>query len=398
MRIALILPGFSSDEHDWCIPALLNFVRAASQRVELEVFALRYPHRRDTYRIGNATVHSLGWAQRRGVHSATLWANAVALITQRHRHRPFDVLHTQWADEPGWIGATAASLLSVPLIISVIGGELSDLSDIGYGLQQHALPRRLIAWTLRNATRVTGGSQYTLDLIRAHGIAQPTWLPWGVDTKFFAPLPPSQQPASIVSGVEGCGLYVNRILRQAQDATFASRPLINVGSLLPVKGQLSLLRVMRRVVDAIPQARLQLVGEGPLKHDLRLVIEQLNLQAHVTLNEAIAHDELPALYQQASLFAQTSLHEGQGMAVLEAMACGVPCVGTSVGVVPELAPTAACAVPVGDERALAEAIIELLRDDQKRAALGQAARQKVEELYSVEKCVERFVVLWSGSR
>src|SRR2546422_820628 len=76
MRVALIVPGFSADEEDWCIPALLNFVRALAQRVELEVFALRYPHRRGQYRIGNASVHSFGYATRRGPASLALWREA----------------------------------------------------------------------------------------------------------------------------------------------------------------------------------------------------------------------------------------------------------------------------------------------------------------------------------
>jgi glycosyltransferase involved in cell wall biosynthesis len=379
MRIALVLPGFSSDEHDWCIPALLNLVRAASKAVDLEVFTLRYPHRRDTYRIGNAVVHSLGWAQRRSVHSATLWANAVQLIAQRHRHKPFDVLHTQWADEPGWIGVTAARWLCIPSIVSVIGGELSHLPSIGYGVQQYALPRRLIRWTLRHATRVTGGSQYTLELIRAHGIAAPVWLPWGVDTRLFAPATLTPQPP----------------LRMGNEAEILR--LVNVGSLLPVKGQLTLLCAMRRVMDVISQVRLQLVGAGPLKRELLAALERLNLQTHVTLREPVAHHELPTLYHQSTMFVQTSLHEGQGMAVLEAAACGVPCIGTRVGVVPELAPDAALAMSMGDERALADAIIELWQDEKKRAAMGRAARQKVEEVYSVEKCVERFMNLWSGN-
>jgi len=384
LRIALLLSGFSSDENDWCIPALLNFVRATSQHVDLEVFALRYPHRRDTYRIGNATVHSLGWAQRRGVHSLTLWTNAVSLITQRHRQKPFDVIHALWLDEPGWLGAYVAQRLHRPFTVSLIGGELVNLPMLDYGMQRQFTQRQLIAWTLRRATHVTVGTSYLMNLARAHGIAQPVVAPLGVDAKMFSPTEKIDP--------QGDEHHRNPVgLRSMMQ-------LINVGSLVPVKGHALLLNALRFVVNALPQTHLNIIGEGPLQNDLAAQIQQLSLQNHMTLCGAITHDQLPAHYQASSLFVQSSWHDAQPLAMLEAAACGVPCVGTNVGFMPDFAPTAAIATPVGDEHALADAMIELLRDDKKRAAMGQAAREKVEELYSVEHCVERFMGLWSGSR
>ncbi|HET7034455.1 MAG TPA: hypothetical protein VFI42_02130, partial [Thermomicrobiaceae bacterium] len=60
MKLALILPGFSAAEDDWCIPALLDLARVLAPEVELHVFPLRYPPRRGRYRIYGATVHPLG--------------------------------------------------------------------------------------------------------------------------------------------------------------------------------------------------------------------------------------------------------------------------------------------------------------------------------------------------
>lgn len=363
MRVAIIVPGFSAAENDWCIPALLNFARAVAQLVEVEVFALRYPHRRADYHIGHASVHSLGWAQRRGVYSLALWDEAIRAIARRHHEKPFDLLHAFWADEPGWIGAVGARRLGLPLVISLAGGELSDLPRIGYGLQRHPLQRRLIAWALRSAACVTAGSQYLLDLARAHHLKPLALAPLGVDTKMFCPM------------------------SQVACPTFN---LVNIGSLAPVKGQFTLLRAMRRVADALPDVHLRIVGAGPLKRDLIAEINRLALREHVTLCDLIAHDQLPTLYRSADLFVQASLHEAQGMAVLEAAACGVPIVGTHVGILRELAPEAAWAVPVGDKQALACAIIELAKDEERRKWMGHTARARVEEFYRVEKCVERF--------
>jgi glycosyltransferase involved in cell wall biosynthesis len=85
-------------------------------------------------------------------------------------------------------------------------------------------------------------------------------------------------------------------------------------------------------------------------------------------------DEVAAFYRRAHLYVQSSWHEGQGVAVCEAAAAGVPTVGTAVGLVDELASDAALAVPAGDASALAEGILALLADRQHRERMGKAAQ------------------------
>ena len=60
MRLALITPGFSAGDDDWCIPALLDLVRAISHEHDVEVFALRYPPVVGSYEVGGARVHAIG--------------------------------------------------------------------------------------------------------------------------------------------------------------------------------------------------------------------------------------------------------------------------------------------------------------------------------------------------
>ena len=56
MKIGLVVPGFSADEQDWCIPALLDYVRVLAQQAEVHVFTLRWPERGGTYSVYGATV------------------------------------------------------------------------------------------------------------------------------------------------------------------------------------------------------------------------------------------------------------------------------------------------------------------------------------------------------
>jgi glycosyltransferase involved in cell wall biosynthesis len=161
-----------------------------------------------------------------------------------------------------------------------------------------------------------------------------------------------------------------------------------------VKDQATLLSALRRVADGEPGVCLTIVGAGPLESRLRDLCRELDLDAHVTFAGAVPHDQLPDYYRNADLFVLSSRHEAQNMAAPEAAACGLPAVGTAVGVIPDLAPEAAWAVPVGDAAALADAILALWRDPAHRAAMAQAAQARVAAEYSLERAADRFWQLY----
>jgi glycosyltransferase involved in cell wall biosynthesis len=373
MKVALLVPGFSAHERDWCIPALLDYVRVLAQRATVHVFTLRWPEQGRKYSVYGATVHALDGRKQLGVSVLGLWARALRAIASEQRRAPFDVLHAFWADEPGWVAALASRWLNIPAIISLAGGELVGLPDIGYGLQR--LPGRttLIRLALRRATRVTIGSEYLCAL--AHSQCNPRKLlrvPLGVDTARFSPLPVGGESSIAKRSGEG-----KRVRER-------SPGILSVASLHPVKNHALLLRAFRRVAAELAEVQLQLAGDGPLKYELVQLAEGLNVQF---LGE-VDHGALPEIYRRADVFVQTSRHEAQGMAVLEAAACGVPVVGTPVGVLPEIG------LVVRDEREIADQLLALLRDAPRRRALGEAARKKVEAEYSLTSTVERFEQLY----
>jgi glycosyltransferase involved in cell wall biosynthesis len=373
MKIGLVVPGFSADECDWCIPALRHLVRELAQADEIFVLALRYPHRVGRYACFGAEVQALGGGTKRWGYSAAVWGRALAVLAAEHRRGRFDVLHAFWANEGGALTALAGRALGVPTVVSLGGGELVGFADIRYGGQLSRSERGKTRIALTQANAVTAGSSSLLERAapwpRGRPAGQVQRIPLGVETSLFCPAPTTKR--------EG------------------PPRLVHVASLLPIKEQRILLEAAAHLHARGVRFELDIVGEGPEEQRLRALANELGIAGIVHFRGAIPHDQLPDLYRAGSLFVLTSRFESQCMAVLEAAACGVPTVGTSVGVVPELAPDAAVAVRIGDAQALAEAIAALLADPARLASMGRAARARVEAEYSLERCVERFRQLYA---
>jgi glycosyltransferase involved in cell wall biosynthesis len=169
-----------------------------------------------------------------------------------------------------------------------------------------------------------------------------------------------------------------------------------VASLAPVKDQGTLLAAAAKLAAQGQPFRLEIVGSGPLLPQLGRLRDGLGLQASVTFRGELRHEQLPAVFRRASIYVQSSRHEAQGMAVLEAAACGVPVVGTAVGVLPELAPAAGAAVPCGDPEALAAALAAVLADAPHRAAMGRAAQARVAADFDLAQAANRFRQIYAA--
>jgi glycosyltransferase involved in cell wall biosynthesis len=363
MNIGILLPGFSSHEHDWAIPVQLNLVRELAQRDDVRVLALRYPHRRDCYRIGGATVYSRGVGQARGLRRLGLWLDALRTLRQLHREKPFDVLHAMWADDTGLLAVWAGRMLGVPSVVSIAGGELVRLPD--YGLQRSAFSRWIVGQAL-HADAVLPACSYTRNLMDAAGYHIPEKnihvVPLGVDADRFSP---------------------------AQHEARSNR-LLHVASLLTVKDQSTLLRALARLDSHVA---LDVIGVGPEEGRLRALAADLGVADRVSLLGEVPHPQVPDCYRRAALHVLSSRHEGFGMVTLEAAACCLPTVGTAVGILPDV-PEVGMAVPVGDDAALADAIRALLADEARRRALGQSARRAVEHRFTVQHTAERLRALY----
>jgi glycosyltransferase involved in cell wall biosynthesis len=163
--------------------------------------------------------------------------------------------------------------------------------------------------------------------------------------------------------------------------------IVNVGALVGHKGQKFLIDAMPLVIREVPDAHLVILGEGELRVPLERQVKHLSLEKHVLLPGF--REDVLSLMKSADLFVMSSVTEGLGSAVLDAMAMGLAVVGTRAGGIPEavVAGETGELVEPGDAKALAAAMVKLLKNPDKRRAYGEAGRQRVAQQFDVEHLV-----------
>lgn len=168
------------------------------------------------------------------------------------------------------------------------------------------------------------------------------------------------------------------------------RVIATVARLDAVKDLGTLLTAVAR----LPDAELRLVGDGPERPALQELATALGLGARVRFLGY--RRDVAAILDGADVFALSSLTEGMSLAVLEAMAAGLPVVGTRVGGMPDVVDDGVTGllVPSRDPAALAAALRGLLDDPSRRAAMGAAGRARVEARFSLAATAEAYLAAY----
>ena len=145
-----------------------------------------------------------------------------------------------------------------------------------------------------------------------------------------------------------------------------------------------IIRVMPRVLDSVPDARLAIAGAGDDERDLRMQIAASPARDSIVLLGLVTQAEKFECYARCSVFVMTSDAEGFGLVYLEANAFGKPVVGTSIGGVPEAIEhgMSGLLVEPDDDDALAEAIVRLLREPGEAHRMGRYGRSRVESEFT----------------
>ena len=161
-----------------------------------------------------------------------------------------------------------------------------------------------------------------------------------------------------------------------------------VGRLLPAKGLLVLADALAKIKDK--KWRLLIVGDGEERENLRRRLAEHNLLGRVEFTGAVSYEKTPEYFQKIDALVVPTvttkkIREQFGRVIVEAMASGVPVIGSTCGAIPEVIADAGIVFPEKNSRALAKALERLLDDGDLRKRLARAGRQRVEENYTWEK-------------
>jgi glycosyltransferase involved in cell wall biosynthesis len=171
--------------------------------------------------------------------------------------------------------------------------------------------------------------------------------------------------------------------------------LLNVGRLVPQKGQSYLIEAMAEVAKELPKARLLVAGDGPLSPTLTQLRDHLGLEEQVTLLGQ--RDDVPELLEVSDIFVFPSLFEGCPNALIEAMAMGKPCVASRIGPIEEVMEDGMTGllVPPQSPKALAEGIVQLCTTHQEGSIkIGWQAKAVARQQFTIEAAVEKLENLY----
>jgi len=162
-----------------------------------------------------------------------------------------------------------------------------------------------------------------------------------------------------------------------------------VGRLMPTKGYSYLVDAFVNVKKQVPHAELVFVGAGRCSAEIKEQVKNCGLESSVHFLGQ--RDNVPEILYAFDIFVMSSIAEGIPRAMLEAMATGIPCIGTSAGGIPEILGDNefGLVVPVADSDKLSEAMVHLAEDSQQRQTLADKAKQKIFEKYDHSVIVKK---------
>jgi len=293
-------------------------------------------------------------------------------ITRRVRRLEVDVFHSH---HPFLLGPAARRLARQqrrPLVFTY---------HTRYDKYAHYVPfRRSVVEGLavRLSTRFAAGADAVIapscvirDELITRGVRTPiAVVPTGVDLARFQP---GLDPRDMIV------LYVGRLDRE--------------------KSVDLILLAFERVAGTVSRARLVLVGDGTQREELRRRAARSAVSERVTFLGVRPHDTLPTCYQAADLFVFASETETQGLVLAEAAACGLPAVAVAAPGCNEVVRDGETGVLTkGDPGGLAEAVIGLLVDVERRRVMGARAREVAESEFDVRLQIDRTLAVYERAR
>jgi len=179
------------------------------------------------------------------------------------------------------------------------------------------------------------------------------------------------------------------------------KEILYVGRLIFWKGVQILIEAFSQILKTQYDCILIIVGDGPIKGDLEELAYNLHISSSVSFSGNISQKDLNYRYSKANVFVLPSINymeqtEGLGVVLLEAMASGVPVIGSNIGGIPDIIKNEinGLLVPPGDPEALASAIMKILNNPELAEKFAQEGLRTVQERFSWDKISDQFIEIY----
>ena len=322
---------------------------AREQRTPCKLFALNDPPGTQQMQVEEMQIRVEGFGRRKA-------SFALSVLAAAPRARLIYVGHPNLAP----VGLMARLLR--PRLRYVVTGHGIDVWDpLPFPRQQ----------ALRRATAVTAPSQFTCERIMQAQKVEPSkvhLLPWALSPAFCALRDGAKQAKVELPK----GKLLLTVARLATSEKF--------------KGLDTVIQVMPRLLQADPQIRYVVVGDGDDRPRLEQLARDVGVTDHVLFAGARTDQELAAMYDACQVMVLPSRKEGFGLVFLEAMAFGMPVVGGNFGGTPEVVVDGETGflVDYGNLDCLADRLLRLLSEPPLQRRMGEAGRRRLEEHYTFE--------------
>jgi glycosyltransferase involved in cell wall biosynthesis len=317
-------------------------------------------------------------SRRRGIHQAGFFGagsylySAAPAARRLLRANRYDIVHIYFSLPTGAL-IPALRIGKIPVVVSLRGSDVPGYDERNARLVlAHRVLRPLTRWIWRRAARV-------VPVCDSLGVLARETLPTlaytvignGVDLELFAP------------GPRRTGADDDRVRCLA------------VGRLIDRKGIADLLRAWSH----LPRNRyaLEIVGGGPAEASLRALAAELGLGAEVCFAGPLDREAVAERCRQSDMFVLTPYEEAFGNVFAEAIAAGLPVIGSDIGAIPDLVENGqnGILVPPGDPGAIVRAILELGGDPARRAAISARNRARAESMLSWASAADSYLALYA---
>ncbi|MFN0201886.1 MAG: glycosyltransferase family 4 protein [Bacteroidia bacterium] len=288
--LLVVLPGFAQNEQDTtCVPTIQEWLLEMQRRqvFTLKIIALQYPYEAKTYFWHGIEVFAMGGKNSRFPFRFRTWYRAWQTMKRLHRQYKIQQVQSFWLTESALLAQKFAEYYKIPNVFCLHGQDAK--------LENRYLP-------LLNLKKypIVAISSTLAQFFEQNTQVKPTLIQMGINVKTC-------------------------------DATDRPIDILGVGSLIPLKNYRLFLQLMAQLLPTFPHLQAEIIGEGPEMPILQADLEALQLQKNVRLCGRLSREMTLAKMENAKIFLHTSIYEGQGLVITEALAKGCYVVQFEVG-------------------------------------------------------------------